>query len=71
MEKSTTQQLVDILWLLNLENFEDADSLDQLDVMLATENHFGITIPDEDRGTIESLEDLANVVDEIKNLSRC
>jgi acyl carrier protein len=59
------------LWLLNLESFEDADSLDQLDVMLAAENHFHIVIPDERRGNIESLEDLAHAVDEIKNLSLC
>lgn len=40
-----------------------ADSLDQIDLMLALEDNFGITVSDEDSEKIVTVQDIVNLID--------
>jgi acyl carrier protein len=64
MEKGSTRELLEeIVAEFGLDDFEDADSLEQLEIKLAAEKHFKIEIPDKVLVGISSLDELARAVD--------
>jgi len=40
-----------------------ADSLDVVEVLMAIEEHFGISVPDEDVTTLKTVRDIADYID--------
>lgn len=41
-----------------------ADSLDNIEMLMALEDEFGITVPDEKADELKTVEDIANYIDE-------